>query len=49
MPNLDGKSKFVDLGSHIFYKNTTLKNNLQVEVVDALDSENEMEFDSFNL
>lgn len=23
LPNLDGKTKFVDLGTHIFYKNTT--------------------------
>ena len=23
LPNLDGKTKFVDLGTHIFYKNST--------------------------
>ena len=23
LPNLDGKAKFVDLGTHIFYKSTT--------------------------
>jgi hypothetical protein len=49
LANLDGKSKFVDLGSHVFYKNTTLKKSLSVQVVDAIDTDNEMEFDSFKL
>lgn len=36
------------MGSHIFTKNSTVKKNLQINVVDAIDPNNEMEFDSFN-
>ena len=25
LPNLDGRTKFIDLGTHVFYRNTTVR------------------------
>ena len=40
LPNLDGKAKFVDLGTHIFYKTTTArpKNKYQFWFSNVLDT-----------
>jgi hypothetical protein len=44
LPNLDGKTKFIDLGTHIFYRNSTIRpsvpfNFVMSNVIDAQDDD----------
>ena len=48
LPNLDGKTKFVDLGTHIFYRNTTVRPTLPFNFVlsNVIDSQDD-DIDSY--
>jgi len=51
LPNLDGKTKFVDLGTHIFYKDTTPRPQTPFKFVlaDVLDDARDDDIDSYSL
>lgn len=49
LPNLDGKTKFVDLGTHVFYKDSTPrpKNPFKFMLADVLDDSRDDDIDSY--
>jgi len=51
LPNLDGKTKFVDLGTHIFYKdvNARPKTPYKFMLADVLDDLEDDDIDSYQL
>jgi len=51
LPNLDGKTKFVDLGTHVFYKDSTQKPKTPFKFIltDVLDDEEDDDIDNYKL
>jgi hypothetical protein len=48
LPNLDGRTKFIDLGTHIFYRNSTMRSPLPYNFVmsNVIDSQDD-DIDSY--
>jgi hypothetical protein len=51
LPNLDGKTKFVDLGTHVFYKESTPRPSIPLKftLADVLDDAEDDDVDSYKL
>ena len=51
LPNLDGKTKFVDLGTHIFYKTTTKrpKDKYQFWMTNVIDTKESDDQDNYEV
>ena len=49
LPNLDGKTKFVDLGTHIFYKANTARpsDKYQFWLSNVVDTKNSDDLDTY--